>query len=127
MAYLGAGNVVRGLLDYGATRDLPVALRTLRVLRRAGVWRGDLSGAIDLDNLEYRSGLDPLDGADLVIEALPSVYPDGEPATALLRDALNRGIDVLTVNKGTLVAAYTELNRQARASGALFHFCIDEN
>ena len=125
VAFLGAGNVVRDLLDYWATRDFPVALRASSVLRRAGVWRGDLSGYIDLDNLEYRSGLDPLDGADLVIEALPSVYPDGEPATALLTEALNRGMDVLTVNKGPLVAAYTELNRQAHASGAMFHFCID--
>jgi homoserine dehydrogenase len=125
VVFLGAGNVVRGLLEYWIARDIPISLEVVGILRQAGVWRGTLSGHFDPDDLDYSSGPDPLDGADLVIEALPSVYPHGEPATALLTEALDRGIDVLTVNKGPLVAAYTDLNRKAHASGALFHYCID--
>jgi homoserine dehydrogenase len=125
VAFLGAGNVARGLLEYLGQRRLPVELHPVSVLRSSGVWRGEVSGGIDLDALGYRSGLDPLEGAELVIDALPSVYPDGEPATALLRDALGRGIDVLTVNKGPLVAAFSDLIRLAHDSGAQFHYCID--
>ena len=128
-AFLGAGNVVRGLLEYWNRHHFPLELRVAAVLRQAGVWRGDLAGAIDLDALDYQavtgSGIDAIEGADLVIEALPSVYPDGEPATTMLKEVLDRGIDVLTVNKGPLVAAYRDLNLQAHRTGAMFRFCID--
>lgn len=129
VAFLGAGNVVRGLLEYWNARDFPITLRVVGVLRRSGVWRGDEPATVGLDALDYQpfpdGGFDLADGADLVIEALPSVYPDGEPATTLLKETLVRGVDVLTVNKGPLVAAYRELNLQAHASGTKFHFCID--
>jgi homoserine dehydrogenase len=102
-----------------------VRIQVVSILRRAGVWRGNIAGPVDLDGLTYEPGLDPLDGAELVIEALPSVYPDGEPATTYLQEALRKGIDVLTVNKGPLVAAFTDLKHLAHDSGARFRFCID--
>ena len=125
VAFLGAGNVVRGLLEYWPKRDFPIDLRVVGVLRRSGAWRGEETVALDLDALACEPGVDPIQDADVVIDALPSVYPDGAPATTLLKSALERGIDVLTVNKGPLVAAYRDLNSQAHASGAKFHFCID--
>jgi homoserine dehydrogenase len=125
VAFLGAGNVVRGLLEYWSAHDFPLELRVVSILRRAGVWRGEETGNLDPDELDYAPDTDAIEGADLVIEALPSQYPDGEPATSLLKTALHRGIDVLTVNKGPLVAAYRDLNLQAHATGAKFHFCID--
>ena len=64
---------------------------------------------MNLGELEYSKGLNPFHDARLVIEALPSVYPHGEPATSLLKSALERKIDVLTVDKGPLVAAYRQL------------------
>jgi homoserine dehydrogenase len=114
------------MLEYWGERDFPVDIEVVGVLRRSGVWRGEVPGRrVDLDSLDYRPEVDPFDGAELVIEALPSTYPDGEPATAYLREALRKGIDVLTVNKGPLVAAFADLKRLAHDSGARFRYCID--
>jgi homoserine dehydrogenase len=125
VAFLGAGNVVRGLQEYWPAWRFPIELRVVSVFRRAGVWRGDAPLDIDLASLGYETGPDPLDGVDLVIEALPSIYPDGGSATPLLKDALDRGIDVLTVNKGPLVSSLNDLRRRAHESGAQFRYCID--
>lgn len=125
VAFLGAGNVVRGLQEYWPAWRFPIELRVVAVFRRSGVWRGDVALDIDLASLQYTAGQDPLDGADLVIDTLPSVYPDGGPATGLLRNALDRGIDVLTVNKGPLVASLSDLRHRAHQSGARFRYCID--
>jgi homoserine dehydrogenase len=88
------------------------------------VWHGDLTPDLDLDALEYREGIDPFNDAQLAIEALPSVYPHGEPATSLLQSALSRKIDVLTVDKGPLVADYRGLANAAARSGARLTFCV---
>ena len=125
VAFLGAGNVVRSLLEYAPAHPFPLDLAVVGVLRRSGVWRGEQRGSFDLDALDYDPSADPIEGADLVIDALPSFYPDGEPATGLIQRALDAGIDVLTVNKGPLVAAYRDLHQRAHASGALFRFSID--
>src|SRR6478672_3820209 len=103
VSLLGAGNVTRAFLAYWRDRDFGIELRVVSVLRKRGVWHGDEAATLDLDRLDYRTGADPFNHAQLVIEALPSVYPHGEPATSLLRTALERGIDVLTVDKGPLV------------------------
>jgi homoserine dehydrogenase len=58
------------------------------------------------------------------LEALPGVYPHGEPATSLLRAALRQSIDVLTVDKAPLVAAYRDLAGIAEKSGAELRFCV---
>jgi homoserine dehydrogenase len=124
VALAGAGNVTRAFLSYWRERDFGIELRIVSVLRRCGVWQGDAPVAIDLDHLEYARIADPLSDAQLLIEALPSVYPHGEPATSLLRTALERGIDVLTVDKGPLVAAYHDLASVAARCGAKLKFCV---
>src|SRR5262245_20506762 len=102
VALLGAGNVTRAFLNYWRERNFGIDLRIVSVARKRGVWHGDLSPSVDLDALDYRDGIDPFNDAQLVIEALPSVYPHGEPATSLLKSALTQKIDVLTVDKGPL-------------------------
>ena len=124
VALLGAGNVTRAFLNYWNDHPHGIDLRVVAVVRRSGVWHGDESPVLNLDALNYGPGLDPYNGARLVIEALPSVYPHGEPATSLLKNALERGIDVLTVDKGPLVAAYPQLADAAAKSGARLKFCV---
>src|SRR5437762_2941822 len=124
VSLLGAGNVTRAFLHYWSERDFGIELRIVSVLRKRGVWHGDEAAMLDLDRLDYRAGLDPFNNSQLVIEALPSVYPHGEPATSLLKTALELGIDVLTVDKGPLVAAYRDLAGLARKSGARLKFCV---
>lgn len=124
VALLGAGNVTQAFLNYWAERHFGLDLRIVSVMRRRGVWHGDESANLDLDSLEYRPGLDPLANAQLAIEALPGVYPHGEPATHLLRQALEHKIDVLTVDKAPLVAAYRDLQSAAHVSGARLRFCV---
>lgn len=124
VALLGAGNVTHAFLNYWTERNFAIDLRVVSVLRQRGVWHGDESAAVDLDALRYEPGLDPFNRAQLVIEALPSVYPHGEPATSLLRSALQQKIDVLTVDKGPLVAAYRQLEDAAKRTGARLRFCV---
>src|SRR4051794_12069144 len=124
VSLLGAGNVTRAFLHYWQQRDFGIDLRIVSVLRQRGVWHGDEPASFDLDHLVYQSGLEPYNDSQLVIEALPSVYPHGEPATTLLKRALERGIDVLTVDKGPLIAAYRELANIAETSGARLKFCV---
>jgi homoserine dehydrogenase len=124
VALLGAGNVNRAFLSYWQERNFGIDLRVVSVLRKSGTWHGDEPPSLELDALSYRPGLDPFNRAQLVIEALPSAYPHGEPATTLLKSALSQGVDVLTVDKGPLVAAYNELSAIANRSGARLRFCV---
>jgi homoserine dehydrogenase len=124
VALAGAGNVTRAFLEYWRQHDHGIDLHIVGVLRRRGVWCGDEPASINLDGLEYVQKEDPLEKAQLLIEALPSVYPHGEPATSILRTALGRGVDVLTVDKGPLVAAYTELADLANRTRARLRFCV---
>jgi len=124
VALLGAGNVTRAFLTYWNQRNFGIELRVVSVLRQRGVWHGDAPSTVDPDGLQYKPELDAFNGAQLAIEALPSVYPHGEPATSLLKSALDRKIDVLTVDKGPLVAAYRQLADAASRSGARLKFCV---
>ncbi|MBI4474636.1 MAG: hypothetical protein HY646_18340 [Acidobacteria bacterium] len=124
VALIGAGNVTRAFLNYWNEREFGIELRVVSVMRKSGVWHGDEPSTLELDKLNYTPGLEAFNKAGLVIEALPSVYPHGEPATSLIRSALRRKIDVLTVDKGPLVAAYKELAEISKTSGARLKFCV---
>jgi len=60
--------------------------------------------------------------ADILFETTPLNVTDGEPATAYLRTALARGINVVTANKGPIAFAYSELKSLAAAQRASFRF-----
>jgi homoserine dehydrogenase len=124
VALAGGGNVTRAFLKYWGERQAEIELRIVSVLRQHGVWHGNEGVTLDLDALPYRPDLDPYNGAQLLIESLPSVYPHGEPATSILMSALDRGIYVLTVDKGPLVAAYPQLAGTAARTGARLWFCV---
>jgi len=61
--------------------------------------------------------------ADLLCEASPvNLCQGAEPGLSHVRAALERGMDVVTPNKGPLVLAYRELHELAARSGARLRF-----
>lgn len=60
--------------------------------------------------------------ADVLCEASPVSLSDGEPGLSCMRTALNRGMHVVTTNKGPLVLAYSELIGLARQKGLSLRF-----
>jgi homoserine dehydrogenase len=83
---------------------------------------GNLSGlageAFDGDAPAMIRSLD----ADAVVEATYTDIKTGEPATGHIRAALERGMHVVTSNKGPLALHYQELARAARDRGVRFLF-----
>lgn len=55
--------------------------------------------------------------ADILVEASPTNVVDGEPGLTHIRTALQRGMHVVTANKGPLVVAFPELRELARSLG----------
>ncbi|MFN2219616.1 MAG: homoserine dehydrogenase [Anaerolineae bacterium] len=76
-----------------------------------------------------RPGMTPLamvrevEQADVLCEATPVNLQNGEPGLSCMRAAMNRGLHVVTDNKGPLVLAYPELTALARKQGVQFLFC----
>jgi homoserine dehydrogenase len=63
---------------------------------------------------DYRSNLSCMElveksDADLMIESTPTNIDNGEPGLSYIRQALKKGIHVVTPNKGPLVVAFREL------------------
>jgi homoserine dehydrogenase len=56
--------------------------------------------------------------ADVLVEVTPTNLVDGEPGRSHMIAALDRGIDVVTANKGPLVVSPGELEAHAGGSGA---------
>ncbi len=60
--------------------------------------------------------------ADVIFETTPLNPVDAEPAISYIRSALDRGINVVTANKGPLAFAYRELQELAAQRGVSFRF-----
>ena len=60
--------------------------------------------------------------ADVIFETTPLSPADGEPAATYIRHALQKGIHVITANKGPLACSYQELNQLAKSNSAGFRF-----
>jgi homoserine dehydrogenase len=93
----------------------PAAL--LDAIARGGHLR-DLPAQTDLgvlDLIERRA-------ADVLVEASPTNLATGEPATSYIRAALDRGMHVVTANKGPVALHLAELRRAAAAARVCFGF-----
>ncbi len=55
--------------------------------------------------------------SDMVVELTPTSIEDGEPGLTHIKEAMNRGMHVVTSNKGPLVLAFQELEDLAEESG----------
>ncbi|PYP86701.1 MAG: hypothetical protein DMF61_12435 [Blastocatellia bacterium AA13] len=142
IALLGLGNVARAFIDYIASRvDRPhievraVADSTGGLLLRTperltAVMKHKLSSGRLREFDEDASIRDPSHfieqirsaGVSTLIELLPTNIEDGQPALDLLRRALLRGLNVVTVDKGPLVHGFESLAEAARASGSRLRF-----
>jgi len=61
--------------------------------------------------------------ADALCEASPVNLQDGEPGLSCMRAAMEKGMHVVTPNKGPLVLAYSELSALAREKRVQLLFC----
>jgi homoserine dehydrogenase len=101
---------------------------TVVATARRGAWV-DPSG-IDLEKAlqeGWKGGIATLEALrtaplDLIFEATPLDPHAGEPATAHLREALGRGISVVSANKGPIAFAARELYALARQTRSGFRF-----
>jgi len=60
--------------------------------------------------------------ADVLFENIPVNYTDGQPAVGYLRLALQKGMHVISANKGPVVHAHQELTQLARERGRKYYF-----
>ncbi|MFN8474102.1 MAG: homoserine dehydrogenase [Anaerolineae bacterium] len=63
-----------------------------------------------------------LDGADVLLESTLTDLKTGQPGLDVIRTALERGLDVVSANKGPLVLAYGDLTARAKAAGRQLRF-----
>jgi len=99
-----------GLADPGGI-DLEQALRWRR---QEGRFKREHPGFSGLHGLDAVRTLD----YDVLVEiSVLSIRERGEPALSCVREALRRGCDVVTANKGPLAFAYDELATLAREKG----------
>ncbi len=60
--------------------------------------------------------------ADIAVELTTLNPTDGEPAISHIRAAFQRGMHVVTANKGPIAHAYADLRDRARQAGLVFRF-----
>ncbi|HEC21607.1 MAG TPA: homoserine dehydrogenase [Chloroflexi bacterium] len=146
VALLGFGNVGRALAELLLDRwnilrqDYDIDLRVVgistgshgHVINPAGL---DLRAALEIVRAGERldvlhEGQPPEDTsqflaecpADLIFESIPTNPHNGQPAYAYLFGALERGIHVVTSNKGPVAFGYRELSALAERQGIGFFF-----
>lgn len=100
----------------GACREAGLDLAELARAKRE---RGTVSGCgRPADPQEMIRDLE----ADVLVEATPSNYVDGEPGMTNIMTALKRGMHVVSVNKGPLALALPSLIEMATYNGVLLRF-----
>jgi len=139
LALIGFGTVGQGFAEILAERGdrlaarhgLELSIVAVSDFHRGSVFRRDgfdpqalLDAADDLERLEAdATGWDALttirqSGADAVAELSFTDLATGEPALTHVREALSRGMDVVTTNKGPIALRFAELRALAAENGA---------
>lgn len=93
----------------------------LRMVLDQKIKRGSLTGLADEVNLRGANLVKEVE-AEVLIEATPSNFKDGEPGLSHIKAALNTGKHVITVNKGPLALEMPALIEMFRESGLKFLF-----
>jgi homoserine dehydrogenase len=146
LAFIGFGNVAQEFARLLDSRKALLAAQNGLSWRTTGIATGQhgciiSSSGIDLNDvlrrLESRERLVGLPDtsetsdalsliehceADIVFETTPLSPMDGEPAATYIRKALERGIPVVTANKGPIACAYRELKTLAERHQVKFRF-----
>lgn len=143
LALVGFGVVGRGLVEivslhhrrfverYGVDiRIVAVCTRRWCVYEPAGIDAatlvraaaseslGELPGACTWSAEQMIAAVD----ADVLVEVSPTDMATGEPATSYIRSALERGMHVITANKGPIALHFAELQCLARERGVTLGF-----
>ncbi|HWP43020.1 MAG TPA: homoserine dehydrogenase [Blastocatellia bacterium] len=146
LAFIGFGNVARAFARVLHSRRELLASRYDITLRAVGVATARHGSAVSdegIDLIEASAALErgarvtDLKGvraaedayeviercrASLLFETTTLSPLDGEPAASYIKGALERGINVVTANKGPVAFAYRELKSLAERSRACFRF-----
>ena len=145
LVFVGFGNVARSFARMIQQRRQLLAEQyglSFRVTAIATARHGSvISREIDLDaalacvekgeSLTRLAGVTPVadtaaavenSNANVLFETSPLNPSNGEPALSYIRFGLERGLNVVTANKGPLAFGYRELKELARASGLQFRF-----
>jgi homoserine dehydrogenase len=135
IGFVGFGNVGRALARLLLNRRTELERRhdlIFKVTLLTSASRGalidpsgiDLTSALDVGWSARRGTLEAIAGAplDLIFEATPLDPRGGEPALSHVRAALERGVSVVSANKGPVAFAARELFALARRTGAGFRF-----
>ena len=146
IALLGFGDVHRALARLILRKSEALRTEQNLVLKVVGISTNSHGRAIDPAGLDLQAALDcyaegrPLDElhrgeacpdtmtfvkqvpAEFAVEATWMDPKTGQPATDLLRVALERGMHVATANKGPVAFAYRELKALADDKGVGFFF-----
>jgi homoserine dehydrogenase len=112
---VGISDMHKGNLVNPDGIDLSAALEAVK---DGGSLTEALGGPFVGDALEMIQKVD----ADVMLEATYTDIKTGEPATSHIRAALERGMHVVTTNKGPLALHYHELNELAWDKGVKFLF-----
>ena len=145
IALAGLGVVGRSLVELIASRrdelvrQYGLALRIIAVGDRSGVVANTYGLNPDrilekkkqgrLNELEkaekrFHDMLEALDNidADIFVDATPTNIIDGEPSYSMIRKAILRGMNIVTVNKGPLAIAFPAIAELAERRGVTFRF-----
>jgi len=140
VALFGLGNVGRAFAQYLTDKSVNIQIDAIAdssggliltdelSLDRAASYKesaGSLSelapGQIITDHNEFIRAL-PAAGVTVLIECLPTNIATGEPGLSLIAEALKRGINCVTVDKGPLVHGFETLQKLARDNGAQLRY-----
>jgi homoserine dehydrogenase len=142
LALLGFGNVGRALAHLlESKRDLLTTHYGLR-FRVIGIATGRHGSIVRLEGIDLPRALDavaagrllpeaaPSDSrdfvqeleADALLESIPVNYQTGQPALGYIEAALERGMHVISANKGPVVHGYHRLSALARQQGVRYLF-----
>lgn len=102
----------------GSGSGLPLAEILERKRRGEGVGTHPVFGRAGLSGLDLLSTVT----AEVLVEVSPTDLKTGEPGLSHIRLALERGMHVVTANKGPLVLAFDEILSLARARSASLKF-----
>lgn len=145
LAFLGFGNVGQALARLLLRKREEIQTRYGITFTVTGIATSRHGAAVDLHGIDLESALASLAagaplaglagtpvpglndfiatcGAQVLFESIPVNYATGQPAVDYLRAALERGMHVVSANKGPVVHAYQELTALARARGVKYYF-----
>lgn len=130
---VGYGNVGKAFHDLVAEEGPAIArehgmhLKIAGIVRSRGAWTDEaglppggalLAKRLSLTLDQVVEKVKP----DCLVEVTPTNLRTGEPASTVIRRALEQGIPVVTANKGPLVNHYRELTELAAKRGVAFRF-----